>query len=114
MIEPFDVRVHFALNCASRSCPPIRVYSPENLHSQLELATRSYLAADVQINPEENTLYLSSIFKWFAIDFGGREGIIDFVSTYLPDTPERAWLIQQRASVPLHYEPYDWSLNSKA
>lgn len=41
VIEPFDARVHFALNCASRSCPPIRVYTPEKLDSQLDLATRS-------------------------------------------------------------------------
>jgi hypothetical protein len=114
VIQPLDARIHFALNCASRSCPPIRAYSPENLDSQLELATRSYLAADVQILPEKNRLYLSSIFKWFATDFGGREGVIDFVSTYLADTPERAWLGQKRSRVSVHYKSYDWGLNSKA
>jgi hypothetical protein len=46
VIEPFDKRIHFALNCASRSCPPIRAYAPEKLDSQLDLATRSYLATD--------------------------------------------------------------------
>jgi hypothetical protein len=114
VIEPFDVRVHFALNCASCSCPPIRAYSPEKLDLQLDLATRSFLTTGVQILPEEKVLYLSSIFKWFAADFGGREGIIDFVLSYLSTTAERTWLMQQRDEVSLRYKPYDWSLNSKA
>jgi hypothetical protein len=113
VIEPFDVRVHFALNCASRSCPPIRAYSQENLDSQLELATRSYLAADVQILPAENVLYLSSIFKWFAADFGGRDGIIDFILSHLPDEAGQTWLSKQRDRVALRYKPYDWTLNGK-
>lgn len=113
VIEPFDARVHFALNCASRSCPPIRAYSPEALDSQLDLATRSYLATDVQITPDENTLRLSSIFKWFGADFGGREGIIEFVLSHLSDGRELNWLSKERGRVSLRYEPYDWSLNNR-
>jgi hypothetical protein len=114
VIEPFDARVHFALNCASRSCPPVRAYLPEKLDSQLDVATRSYLATDVQIVPEEDALYLSSIFKWFRTDFGGREGIIEFVLSYLSDEAEVKWLSQERGRVSLRHKPYDWSLNIKA
>jgi len=114
MIEPFDARIHFALNCASRSCPPIRAYSPEQLNSQLDLATRSYLTADVLILPQENALYLSSIFKWFAGDFGGHERIVEFVLSHLSDSAERLWLSKEHGKVTLRYKPYDWSLNSKA
>ena len=113
VIEPFDVRVHFALNCASRSCPPIRAYSPEKLDSQLDLATRSYLATDIQIVPEENALHLPSIFKWFGAEFGGREGIIEFVLSYHSDEAERLWLSDERKSVSLRHRPYDWGLNGK-
>ncbi len=114
VIEPFEARIHFALNCASRSCPPIRAYSPEKLDPQLDLATRSYLAADAEIVQEENALYLSSIFKWFGRDFGGRDGIIDFVLFHLSDETEQIWLSKERNKVTLRYKPYDWSLNSKA
>jgi hypothetical protein len=114
VIEPFDPRIHFALNCASRSCPPFRAYSAEGLDSQLELATRSYLETEMQILPEKNALHLSSIFQWFATDFGGRQGITDLVLSHLSNTPERAWLIEQRGRVSLRYKPFDWSLNSKA
>ena len=113
VIEPFDARIHFALNCASRSCPPIRAYLPENLDSQLEFATRSYLAADVQILPEENALYLSSIFKWFAADFGGREGTIKFVLSHLSDGVELLWLSKARGRVSLRNKLYDWNLNGR-
>jgi hypothetical protein len=114
VIEPFDVRIHFALNCASRSCPPIRAYSPEHLDSQLDLTTRNFLATDAEVSLAENTLYLSSIFKWFAADFGGREGIIDFVLRHLSDEVELLWLSKARNRVALRYKPYDWSLNNKA
>ena len=114
VIKSLDARIHFALNCASRSCPPIRGYTPENLNSQLELATRSYLATDVQIMPEENALYLSPIFKWFAKDFGGRDGVIDFILSHHLDGAELFWLSKERDGVSLRYKPYDWSLNRKA
>jgi hypothetical protein len=114
VIEPFDMRVHFALNCASRSCPPIRVYSPGKLDVQLDLATRSFLATDVQILPEKNALHLSSIFKWFATDFGGREEIIDFVLAHRSDQAEHGWLLKERDRISLRYKPYDWRLNGKA
>jgi hypothetical protein len=113
VIRSFDARIHFALNCASRSCPPIRVYTPENLDEQLDLVTRSFLATDVQILPKENAIYLSSIFKWFAADFGGRDGIIDFILSHLSDTTQRTWLMYQRSRASVRYKPYDWSLNSK-
>jgi hypothetical protein len=114
VIEPFDARIHFALNCASRSCPAIRAYAPEKLEAQLDLATRNYLATNLQVLPEKNAVQLSSIFKWFATDFGGRDGIIDFILSHLADTTERTWLMYQRGRVPLRYKPYDWNLNSKA
>ena len=114
VIEPFEARIHFALNCASRSCPLIRAYSPEKVDTQLDMATRSYLSTEVQILPKDNALYLSSIFKWFAKDFGGHDGTIEVVLSHLSDTTERTWLTQQRGRVALRYKPYDWGLNNKA
>lgn len=60
-----------------------------------------------------NTLQLSSIFKWFARDFGGRDGIIDFILSQLPEGEEFLWLTKERDRVSLRYKPYDWSLNGK-
>lgn len=113
VIDPFDVRVHFALNCASRSCPPIRAYAAGKIDAQLDMATSSYLASDVQALPKDNALLLSSIFKWFARDFGGRRGIIEFVRSHLSEEAVLPWLSKERDTLSLQYSPYDWSLNSK-
>jgi hypothetical protein len=112
MIQNPDPRIHFALNCASHSCPPIRIYSAENLDSQLDLATRSFVDADIKLNPARQVLVVSSIFRWYAHDFGGREGVISFLIDHLPHNGIRAWLGVHRDDLRLQYEPYDWSLNN--
>ncbi len=111
-VTPLDPRIHFALNCASRSCPPIGVYDAERIDAQLDLAAASFIATDVEIDTRASILRLSSIFKWYAGDFGGRAGVIAFLKERLPDGEERHWLRRQGPYVKLIYRPYDWGLNS--
>jgi len=111
-ISPADPRIHFALNCASRSCPPIQVYTPEKLDAQLDLAARSFVDSSVKIDPAHNRMVISRIFRWYEIDFRGRKGVVDFLITHLPDDQRRAWLVEHRSSLRLHYAPYDWGLNN--
>jgi len=112
IIYPFDPRIHFTLNCASRSCPPIAVYDSNHIEAQLDLAARSFVNADVVVDVESNQVRLSSIFKWYGQDFGGRSGVIAFLLDHLPDDHRRSWLQQHSETVRLAYNPYDWSLNS--
>lgn len=109
VLEPVDPRIHFALNCASKSCPPVGVYTPEGVDAQLDLATRNFLAHEVQVERASSTLVLSQIFKWYSEDFGGKAGIVEFVANYLPD--ERDWLRVHWGSLKVKYTPYDWGLN---
>jgi hypothetical protein len=110
VVEPPDPRIHFALNCASRSCPPIGVYSAEQIDDQLELATRSFVDADVAVDPGRGEVHLSRIFSWYGDDFGGLPGIVALLRRSLPADARRAWLAQaQRAR--LVYRDYDWRLN---
>jgi hypothetical protein len=92
MVRPPDVRVHFALNCASRSCTPIGVYSADQIDAQLELATRSFIVSDTSLDRRQHTLTVSRIFRWFAGDFGGRAGVRAFLLRYLPEDERREWL----------------------
>ncbi len=110
IIDPPDPRIHFALNCASRSCPPIAVYSADQIDRQLELAARSFVAADVTVDPERAEVHLSRIFDWYRDDFGGVNGIIRFLRQTLPDDERHAWLLQAQRGR-LVYRPYDWALN---
>lgn len=111
MLTPLDPRIHFALNCASRSCPPIATYAAERIEAQLELATRSFVAADTGIDPGRGALVVSAIYGWYRADFGGPGGIVQFIRSYLPADERRDWLDAQ-AEVDLIFSRYDWALNS--
>ncbi len=110
-IQPMDVRVHAALNCASRSCPPIAVYTPENIDAQLDLAMRAFVNGAVEIDKTKRALYVSQIFRWYAKDFGGRNGIIEQIVCDLQDEAQRTWLGANRQQVRIEYFQYDWNLN---
>ena len=70
-------RIHFALNCAAASCPPIAAYDPDRLDGQLDLATRGYLAATV--GRRDGRLVVPRVFLWFMGDFGGPAGVRRFL-----------------------------------
>lgn len=105
-----DPRVHAALVCAARSCPPLRreAYMAARLDQQLDDNARRWLA-DQRLNvfqPEKKTARVSEIFKWYAKDFGGGGGVKDFLARYGPD----AGFIGARGAR-IEYEPYYWGLN---
>lgn len=114
VIEPPDLRIHFALNCASRSCPPIRFYDASLLEDQLNRATKNFLASSVMIDTSQQALSLSQIFKWYQRDFGGKEGVIEFLITYYPDESACEWISGNRKIIRLSYMAYDWRLNFQA
>ena len=112
IITPTDPRIHFALNCVSKSYPPIGIYTPERIDTQLESATRYFINQDVNFDPETNTLKLSRIFKWFAVDFGGLVGVLEFVQGYL--ATDQAHLISpENKNFKINFIPYDWGLNRR-
>ncbi|MFP3853525.1 MAG: DUF547 domain-containing protein, partial [Anaerolineales bacterium] len=83
-IDPFDPRIHFALNCGARSCPPIRFYIGDQIDQQLTQATASFLqGGGAQVDLEQSTLRLSPIFKWYQHDFGGRKEMLNLVASHL-------------------------------
>lgn len=67
-----DPRIHFAINCGSKSCPPISVFNDDDvlLNQQLNLAARSFIANDVEIYEEKRTIRLSKLFYYYKDDFG--------------------------------------------
>jgi hypothetical protein len=107
VIRDPDPRIHFALNCATLSCPPIRYYDAERIEEQLDIAARGFIASEVLLDKDKATLYLSRIFKWYAVDFGGGSGVFRFVSRYMGEDGE--WLLNYGAR-PV-YTRYDWHLN---
>lgn len=118
-----DPRIHFAVVCASRSCPdlPSEPLRGEAIDEQLDRLTRRFLAdrsKGMRHDPERGTIWLSSIFKWYAGDFTGgstalaflaRGAVADWVRRQLP--PDVAEEIA--GSTRVRYLDYDWSLNDR-
>ena len=113
---PCDPRVHFALNCAAESCPPIAVYSFEEqgLEDQLALATQAFLASTIHIDSSKSCVTLSMLFKWYGDDFGASDGDrLNWVADHC-DAELASQLRSFLASCPsfkIKYSPYSWNLN---
>jgi hypothetical protein len=111
IVEALDPRIHFALNCASNSCPPIGIYSPESLDSQLDLVSRNFIQDDLEIEVDSKTITISKIFQWYQVDFGGKDGVIIFLLKHLADQDAADWLTVNQGLIKIKYHPYDWGLN---
>ncbi len=75
-VDTLDYRIHFALNCGAKSCPPIAFYRAEQLDRQLDLATNAYLKGDVEYNATKNTVSVPALMGWFRGDFGGKDEML--------------------------------------
>jgi len=116
-----DPRVHFAINCASRSCPPLarELYQPATLDQQLDHAARAFINDDRNVTLDETSklLVLSKIFDWYASDFKPVESnkngtVIEYLKRYL--TPERLKILEGLSGAKITYHEYNWSLNARA
>jgi hypothetical protein len=105
-----DPRIHFALVCGARSCPPIAFYDGAKIDAQLDLAAAGFInGGGATYDPNTNTLWLSRIFSWYQADFSGRRGVLETIRKYMRD--EKAKEALNRGSVRVRYLPYDWSVN---
>lgn len=107
LIKEFrDPRVHFAINCASASCPPLMntVYSATRLNGALELNTKKFVNTNplaVQVSGKEAKV--SMIFDWYADDFKAAGGAAAYINSFRTE--------QLPAGVKVKFQEYDWSLN---
>ncbi|OSZ80303.1 hypothetical protein CAP36_03365 [Chitinophagaceae bacterium IBVUCB2] len=101
-VNKLDYRLHFALNCGAKSCPPIAFYKSENIDQQLDLATKAFLTGEADYNESTNTVELPRLMSWFRQDFGGKKKMLA--------------LLKQLSIVPMDRNPtikfkeYDWTL----
>lgn len=106
-----DYRVHFALVCASKGCPPLRdeAYVGSKLNGQLDYQGRRFFTQEVKnrVDAPAKVLYVSPIFKWFPEDFEAAGGPLGIASKYLPASERR----ELRPDFKVKYTDYDWSLN---
>jgi hypothetical protein len=112
-IIPPDPRIHFALVCGAHSCPPISFYQADQIDFQLQVAAMSFInSPQVQILPQEETILVSKIFKWYRADFGSRpEEMLNVILSFLDEGEKKDFLRRNKYRIRIRYLPYDWSLN---
>jgi hypothetical protein len=105
-----DPRVHFAINCAAKSCPPLRPepFNGNILERQLDDSTRSFINNPQSYRLDDSELYVSRIFKWFSEDFN--EDIFGFFLKYATGNLKKE-LKSKSERIVVQYLEYDWSLN---
>ena len=100
-----EPRIHFAINCASKSCPKLldEAYVEEKLESQLENQAIDFINNNQYNQLSINKIKLSKIFKWFDVDFKKKQTIKEFISRYSK--------IKLEEPLEIDYLEYDWDLN---
>lgn len=95
-----EPRIHFAVNCAAKSCPKLRseAFTADKLEKQLDDQAKHFLLRSGKNSISNSSLELSKIFEWYAVDFGQ---IQIFINKYT--------IVKTTAKV--SYIEYDWSLN---
>lgn len=101
-VEQRDYRIHFALNCGARDCPPVTIYEENRLEEQFDRGTKMYLKKTSEYDRKKNEAAITSLFSWFRGDFGGKSGTKKILKEQgiVPTT-----------EVDIVYKNYDWTLD---
>lgn len=104
-----DARMHFALVCAAKGCPPLwpHAYQPDQLDEQLTKITRRALMDDefIRVNAKNRIVRISKIFKWYKQDFlKASSSLLGYINDHRPK--------QLAADSRVRYYAYNWDLNA--
>ena len=96
-----DARIHFAVNCAAKSCPPLlnKAFYSTTVQSVLDQRTKSFVAGKTNVLSEKNAK-ISKIFDWYKVDFGD---VTAFLSKYST--------VKVAKDAKVEFADYDWNLN---
>lgn len=101
-VDKLDYRIHFALNCGARSCPPIAYYSVDKIDEQLRQAMAGHLKVETDYDSAANKASVTAFMGWFRADFGGKRGIRKLLHD--------AGVVPQTKEPGITFKQYDWSI----
>jgi len=103
-----EPRIHFAINCASVSCPNLRkeAFTAAVLETQLEEQATIFINNPIKNKISKDRLQLSPLFDWFKSDFTKEQDLLAFLQPYTT--------VSLHSDIPLEYLDYDWNLNEVA
>ena len=101
-VDKRDYRVHFALNCGAKDCPPVAIYKADRLNEQFDKSTSMYLKRTSGFNADKREVAVTSLFSWFRGDFGSKKGVKKILRKHdiIPTTKD----------IDIVYKNYDWTL----
>ncbi len=105
--EKVDPRIHFAVNCGAKDCPPIHILSPTNIDAELDAMTQNYLDRWAEYDADKNVVKTTALMSWFRGDWGGKDGVKEFLQKYgiIPAGVETD-------DVDVEFKDYDWTLKT--
>jgi len=119
IVKNFDPRIHFALNCGAKSCPPVKPYTVENIEKELQGTTFEFTDNDenVFVDEEKNELKLTMILNWFSSDFApSKDQIPESILPFLRDGSTKKEILQRmirkNSTIKVNFFEYDWSTNA--
>ena len=115
ILRPFwkDPRIHYAVSCAALGCPNIgtAAFQADKLEEYLDFSARAYINNPRAVRVESGALILSSLYKWYADDFGGGdEALLRHLTAYA----DPALAATLSATTTISGYEYDWGLNDVA
>lgn len=120
ILRPYfkDPRIHFAVNCASASCPPLAnaAYIGEQIDPQLDAAVKRALQSNDYLRVENDHLLVTKLLDWYGSDFvtpgyrGAAPSLPEYLERYASE-PVKQFVAAHRGKVVIQFMSYDWSLN---
>jgi glutaredoxin len=117
--SPVEPRIHFALNCGAKSCPPIKNFTAEAVREELRINSQAFLEAgsgNLEVDVEKRVLWLTMILGWYKNDFGASDReVAETVKQWLrgDDLAKLEGLLADGRKFKIKYFTYDWSNNAK-
>lgn len=102
-VDERDYRIHFALNCGAKDCPPVAVYEDDRLDEQLDKGTEAYLNRVSDYDASAKEVKTTPLFSWFRGDFGCKSGIKEIL--------KENGIIPTTKKIDVKYKGYDWTLD---
>jgi len=111
-----EKRIHFALNCGAKSCPPIKNFSSESVEEELRVVAMAFLEMEenLKVDKDSKTVYLTKILSWYRTDFGSSDK--EVLRSILPwvrgSTKEDLQTLMDTTNFKIKYFTYDWNTNA--
>ena len=102
-VDERDYRIHFALNCGAKDCPPVAIYEADRLDEQFDTGTERYLKRTSEFKADQKAVAVTSLFNWFRGDFGCKKGVKKIL--------KEQGIIPATKGVDITYQNYDWTLD---